>query len=129
MVYEGLIVYSNVGLLAIRVALGAVFLMHAWPKLSNAAAMAKGMKWGSWQVMLLGLWESVGALSVLLGVYPQIGAIMLGIVMLGALHHKIFKWKMPFASMSSTGWEFDLMLLASSIAVALVGSGTIALLP
>lgn len=129
MVYPALTAYSDIGLLAVRVVLGAVFLYHGWPKVSKSAALAQAMKWPAWHVLLLGLWESIGALSVLLGVYPQIGAIMLGIVMLGALHHKIFMWKVPFTSMNATGWEFDLTLLAMSVGIALLGSGAIALLP
>ena len=128
MVYTALTAYSDIGLLAVRVVLGAVFLFHGWPKVSKSAALAQGMKWSSWQVLLLGVWESVGALSVLLGVYPQIGAIMLGIVMLGALYHKIVMWKVPFTSMNSTGWEFDLALLAMSVSITLLGGGAIALL-
>ena len=37
--------------------------------------------------------------------------------MLGAIYFKIFKWKMPFTSQTSTGWEFDLVLLAAGLVI------------
>ena len=121
--------YLDLGLLILRIAVAVIFAYHAYTKLTKSGMMAKGMGWNPAQVVLLGLWEMIGALSLLLGVYAQIGAAMLGIVMLGALHHKIFKWKVAFASQTGTGWEFDMILLASNILILLTGAGAFALLP
>lgn len=118
----------DVGVLLLRVAVAAVFLYHALPKLKAPAEMAKGIGWPSWAPALLGGVETLGALSVALGVYAQVGAAALGIVMLGALYYKSVKWKMPFSAMDKPGWELDLVLLAANLAIFLSGAGAYALL-
>ncbi|KKW31958.1 MAG: DoxX protein [Candidatus Uhrbacteria bacterium GW2011_GWA2_53_10] len=124
MVFPELLAYGDLGLWLLRLVVGIVFLVHALPKLQKPAAMAQGMGWPSWSVMLLGLVELVGALSVILGVYTQVGAMLLSLVMLGALYFKISKWKTPFTAMDKTGWELDLLLLAAALAVLLTGGGS-----
>lgn len=91
--------------------------------------MAKGLGWQSWQVSLLGIFESIGGLSVILGVYAPYGAAVLGLIMIGAIYYKMMKWKVPFFAMDKTGWEFDLVLLAASLAVFLGNVGAYALFP
>lgn len=122
------ILYPDIGVLLLRFAVGAVFLYHAWPKLKAPAEMAKGMGWPSWGPMVLGGVEMLGALSVILGVYTQLGALALAIVMAGATYHKVAKWKVPFSAMDKMGWEFDLILLAANLAILLGGAGAYALL-
>ncbi len=53
------------------------------------------------------------------------GAVLLIIVMLGAIYHKMFKWNTPFSALDKMGWEFDLVLLAANLAILLSGGGAI----
>lgn len=119
---------ADAGLLALRLAIGAVFLYHGAPKLMKSAMMSKGMGLPVWFVFALGLAETLGGLGVILGVYTPLAAMILGIVMFGAIWFKIVKWKVPFYANDKTGWEFDFVLLAANIAIALTGGGTISLL-
>ena len=96
------------GLLTLRISLGVIFAYHAIPKLKMPGAMAKGIGWLSGFVIILGLVEFFSSLAVILGVYTEVGAFFLGVVMLGALYYKIFKWKIPFYVMDKTGWEFNI---------------------
>lgn len=91
--------------------------------------MAKGMGWPSWKVVLLGIVELVGSLSILIGIRAQIGAILLGAVMLGALYFKTSVWKIPFTGQNINGWEFDMLLLAANLAIIFTGAGAIAMMP
>jgi len=111
------------GLLTLRISLGVIFAYHAIPKLKMPGAMAKGIGWLSGFVIILGLVEFFSSLAVILGVYTEVGAFFLGVVMLGALYYKIFKWKIPFYVMDKTGWEFDLILLGAAIALLFIGAG------
>lgn len=86
------------------------------------------MGWSASSIMLLGFVEAVGALSVLFGVYTQAGALLLGLVMIGAIYFKMSKWKVPFSAMDKMGWEFDLILLAASIAILFGAIGTYVLI-
>lgn len=123
MVLESWADYGNYGFAILRLSLAAIFLYHAFPKLKMPGMMAQGMGWPSSAVVVLGLVESLGALSVLLGIYARIGAIALAVVMLGAIYHKMMKWNVPFSAQDKTGWEFDLILFASAVLIATVGPG------
>ncbi len=112
---------ENVGLLVLRLALAAVFIYHAMPKLKNPSAVAQGMKWPSPLVSLLGFVELMAGVFVALGIYTQLNALILGIVMLGALYHKLAIWKTPFSGQN--GWELDLMLFASALTIFGAGGG------
>ncbi len=116
--------YADWGLLYLRIVIGIIFIVHARPKLKNPGAMAQGLGWPVWSVSLFGTAEILGGLSVLLGFLAQLGAAGLSIVMLGAIYHKVHKWKTPFMAHDKTGWEFDLLLLASNVLILLIGAGS-----
>ena len=114
-------------ILFLRIALGAIFIVHGMPKLKNSATMAAGMGMTASMVWAVGLAETVGGISVLVGLLAHIGALAIAVVMGGALHYKINKWNVPFSAMDKMGWEFDLILLAAALAIATVGAGTLSL--
>ncbi len=124
LLFEGL---ESYGLLVLRVFLGIIFIYHGIPKLKMPEAMAKGMGKSTGFVVLLGLAELLAGLALALGFYAEIGALITGLIMLGALYYKIFAWKVSFFAMDKMGWEFDLMLLGASVAVLLLGAGNISL--
>lgn len=115
--------FSNWGDLALRLVLAAIFLVHAKPKLLAPAGMAQGMGWPKAAVVILGIFELLGAVYVATGFLAQIGAAYMAIIMLGALYHKIFKWNLPFTAHDKNGWEFDLILLAAALMVMTGGVG------
>ena len=117
----------DVGLLVLRVALGAIFIYHSIPKLKAPAQMAKGMGQSKNFISLLGVIEFVAGLFLILGFLTRVGALLIVIVMLGALYYKLFKWHVPFAAHDKLGWEFDLILLAAAIALILLGDGSISI--
>jgi len=118
---------ESYGLLVLRIFLGIVFIYHAMPKLKSPGGMAKSMKWSKGTVVLLGLVEILAALALILGFYAEIGALAVAVVMLGAIYHKLFTWKIPFSGSNTTGWEFDTMLLVSAVVILLLGAGAISL--
>jgi len=76
-------------------------------------------------IFMLGMVEILASLGIAFGVFTQVSALLLAIVMVGAIGTKIMKWNVPFAAMDKTGWEFDLILLFASIAILLGGGGSI----
>ena len=124
---ESLQAYHDWGLLALRVVVAIIFIYHAWPKLKMPEAMAQGMNWSKGAVRLLGLVEMLGALGVGLGINTQWAALLLGLVMIGAIKYKFLKWHTPFSAHDKMGWEFDLILLASALFILLHGAGEFAL--
>lgn len=115
---SGLLQYNDVGLLLLRVAIAAIFLYHGLPKLKGKMGTA---------FLVLGVVESLAAIGLLLGIYIQLSALLLAIVMVGAIYMKVTKWQTPFSAMDKMGWEFDLILIAGNVAILLGGGGSIGL--
>lgn len=101
--------FSVWGLWFLQFAVGVIFIYHGWPKLKN---MKNLFGIGGFAH---GLIEVVAALALIFSIYVREAALVLAVIMLGAIYFKKFKWHTPFSSMSATGWEFDLVLLAASI--------------
>lgn len=120
--------YGDVGLFVLRFVVAVIFLVHGVPKLRNAGAMGTGMGMPAGGVFLLGAIESLSALGLILGVQVSLAALLLGLVMVGAIWKKMAVWRVPFSGTNATGWEFDVVLLAAAIAILLTGGGTIRLL-
>ena len=78
-------------------------------------------------VLLIGLLETLGSVGMILGIDMQLSALVLAIIMLGAIWMKKMKWGVPFFAHDKTGWEFDFILLFATIAILLTGGGNIGL--
>ena len=78
---------------------------------------------------LLGFAEMAGGLGVALGVLPQLAALGLILVMLGAIQKKIFVWHTGFWGKHGTdGWHYDLLFVAMCLVIATTGGGRYVLL-
>lgn len=117
--FTQLMQYNDIGLFILRVTIGVIFFSHAMPKLKNQMGSV---------FLLLGIVEGVSSVALVLGVYTQLAALLLAIVMVGAIWMKITKWHVPFMAMDKMGWEFDLILLAANIVILLGGRGSIGIL-
>jgi uncharacterized membrane protein YphA (DoxX/SURF4 family) len=126
MIFE-LTQYSNLAFFVLRLAIAAIFIYHALPKLKNSGQMGQAMGWSAGNVLTLGLVEFVSSLGMISGLYIQIAAFLLALVMIGAIYLKIAKWKVPFSAMDKMGWEFDLILLAANIFILVNGGGALGL--
>lgn len=123
MVFSSLHKYGDVALLILRLVIGAIFLYHGWMKWSIAEPNTT--------MMVLKFLEPIAGLALILGVVTQIAALLLGIVMVGAIYMKMtgfgssaLDFAGTFAPQGGTGWEFDLMILAGLITLLLMGAGT-----
>lgn len=117
--------YSDLAFLILRLAIASIFIYHALPKLKGAKMMSQAMGMPAGMILMLGVVELLASLGLLLSVYVQLSALLLAIVMVGAIGMKMMKWHVPFAAMDKTGWEFDLILLAANIILLVNGGGAI----
>jgi len=128
MPYEELLLSLNdIGIFVLRLAVGLIFAYHAFPKLKDAKGMAKMVGMPAAALTSLGLVEFLSAIALIIGLFTQVAAFALAIIMIGATVMKVTKWKVPFSAMDKTGWELDLLLLAATIAILTTGPGSIAL--
>jgi putative oxidoreductase len=112
--------FENYGLLVLRLVLGAVFLYHGSHKLSNWKNTPGFFRF-------LGVAETLGSLAIIAGFLTQLAGIGLAIIMAGAIYKKTREWHVPFSAEQTTGWEFDLILFASAIALVALGAGMISI--
>jgi len=125
---------ADVGELVLRLGLGIIFIGHGWSKLQNPGAFAGLLRqlrvpaptFFAWLVALL---ETVGAALIILGVATRLMALGLAIDMLVALV-SVRIGKAPFLSgPHGSGWDFELLLLVSALALVFTGAGRFALDP
>lgn len=120
-----LLLYSNVGLLIARVVFGVIFFVHGYPKLFKTQAQFAGFLQSlkvplpKAAALLVALVEVVGAVFVIVGFWTQIAGLLLAINMFFAI--MLVVRKKGFVD----GYEFELMLLAVGLMLALVGAGSI----
>lgn len=122
----------NIGLLIIRLVIGLTFFGHGAQKLFGwfggpgitgmgnwleTLGLEKGAKvWAT----LAGLFELIGGLLFAAGFLTMIGSIMIVVVMIDAIyavHGKNGYW------ITNGGFEYNLVLIAVVIGVALIGPG------
>ncbi len=119
--------YTDIALLVLRLAVAVIFVYHSLPKLKDSGSMAKMVGMSQGMVFMLGAVEFLSAFGLILGVYTQFAALLLGVIMVGAIAMKVMKWYVPFAAMDKTGWEFDLILLAANVVILVIGGGAISI--
>ena len=119
--------------LLLRLSLGILFLAHAGLKIfvftpAGTAGFFSSLGLPGWLAYVTIAWELIGAVALILGVFPRLAAIALIPVLLGA----IFTVHGPagfFFTNPNGGWEFLGLWIAGLLALALIGDGAYALRP
>jgi len=112
--------FEDLSLLGLRLILGYIFLRGGFRKTKNPQNMAKTTNWPIWKARTLGIFEFIGGLGILLGLYIQAATLIPIVVMFGALYYKLFVWK-------NHDIEFDLLILLASIVLFVLSAGSISL--
>ena len=118
-----LLQFDDLALLFMRLLVGVVFVSSGWKHFQDPVARGKSIGLSPGVTRFLGLTEIAGGLGVALGILPQVAALGLILVMLGAIHRKIFVWKTGFWGPHSDGWSYDLFFVAMNLVIATTGGG------
>ncbi len=133
MLFPDLVDLADWGFLALRVAIGIIFVVHGWPKVTGARGMAAAMGQPSSAAVAFftvqGLVEVGGGIALALGVLTQAVAAAFMLIMIGAIALKNTMMKTGFVAQQTTGWEFDFVLLFANLLLLLAGPGSLALMP
>jgi putative oxidoreductase len=120
--------FTDVALLLLRLMVGLVFITSGWNHLQNPKARSKDIGTSKAFTIFLGSAECAGSIGVIVGVFAQLAAIGLIIVMLGAIQKKIFVWHTGFWGKSGTdGWSYDLIMIVMNLVIATTGGGELSL--
>jgi putative oxidoreductase len=129
MLLPDLVDLADWGFLALRVAIGVIFVVHGWPKLTQARQMGTGMaQMGGMSPTVMTGWMFLQGL-VEVGGGPQLVNIAFMVIMLGAIGLKNTMMRTGFMAQQTTGWEFDFILLFANLLLLLAGPGSLALMP
>lgn len=125
MVIPGLAGLTDLALLLLRLMIAAIFGTSGWSHVTKPKERAESIRMSPPFTLALGVVELVGAVSLVLGLYPQIGAILLIGVMVGAIQKKMFVWKTGFWGDEGQGWYYDLLYLVCNLVILTTGGGGI----
>jgi putative oxidoreductase len=126
MTFPQLAQFADMALLFLRLMVGIVFITSGYKHLKDPEVRSKDIGMSKGFTILLGAAELVGGLGVISGVFAQIAAIGLILVMLGAIQKKIFAWHTGFWGQSGTnGWSYDTMLVVMSLVIVTTGGGNL----
>lgn len=123
MIFPGLAGLTDIALLLLRVMIAAIFGTSGWSHMTKPKERAESIGMSPAFTLALGVVEVLGAVSLVLGIYPQIGAILLIGVMLGAIQKKMFVWKTGFWGEEGQGWYYDVLYLVCSLVILTTGGG------
>jgi putative oxidoreductase len=120
--------FTDVALLLLRVMVGLVFLTSGWNHLRDPASRSKDVGMSKSFTIFLGAAELAGSFGIILGVFAQLAAAGLILIMLGAIQKKIFVWRTGFWGKSGTnGWSYDTMLIVMNLVIVTTGGGNLSL--
>src|SRR2546425_6844041 len=116
--------YADPAALIGRLALGALFLAHGWPKIKDMRkpiGFVKGTGWpgGATFAVLFTLLEFFGGLALIIGLLTQVVAVLFVLEMIATTIFAKTKLKKNFLS----GYELDLAYAAFALVLAFLGPG------
>jgi putative oxidoreductase len=127
MVFPELAAFTDVALFLLRLMLAAIFGTSGWSHMTKPKERAESIGMSPPFTLVLGVVEVTAAAALVVGIFPQIAAILLIGVMLGAIQKKVFVWKTGFWGDEGQGWYYDLLYLVCSLVIVATGGGAIAL--
>jgi putative oxidoreductase len=125
-----LVGFVDIALLFMRILVGLVFITSGWSHTKDPVARGKSIGLSPGFTRVLGLAEMAGGAGVAFGVLPQVAALGLILVMLGAISKKLFVWKTGFWGKHGTdGWHYELLFVAMCLVIVTTGGGRLVLIP
>jgi putative oxidoreductase len=128
MIFPQLARFTDLGLLLLRLMVGAVFITSGWSHVSKAEERSQSIGESKGVTIFVGLAEVAGGLGVTFGVLTQLAAIGLILVMFGAIYKKMIVWHTGFWGEKSSGWHYDLMFVVMNLLILFTGGGRYVLL-
>jgi putative oxidoreductase len=120
--------FTDLALLLMRLMVGLVFVTSGYSHLKDPAARARSIGTSKAFTVFLGIAEVAGGLGVAAGVFTQLAAMGLILIMLGAIQKKIFVWHTGFWGEKASGWHYDLLFVLMNLVIICTDGGRYVLL-
>jgi putative oxidoreductase len=127
---SGLAKWKGVAPLALRLAVGAVFIAHGMTKFQSPAGTAAwfgslGIPMPELMMWVVTVVEVIGGICMLLGVLTRLWGVLQAIDMLTAIVLVTSKGGLLYKPDQKGSSELELMLLGGAVALALMGAGKV----
>ncbi|MFO7894835.1 MAG: DoxX family protein [Longimicrobiales bacterium] len=124
MVFPELAAYTALALLVFRSVLALVFLSSGWAHANHPKERGESIGMAPAATRVLGIVQVVAAVAMVVGVYAQVTAAVLAVIMLGAIRKKIFVWKKGFwGDGGGDGWWYELLYITGLLVIMTTGGG------
>lgn len=110
-------------LLFLRIIIAIIFFSSGKSHIQHPIERGKSIGMSPTETKILGFAEVIGAISIAVGLFAQLGALILLAAMLGALYKMIFVWKTKFYEDNGYGWHYDLLLLLGLLVIFATDGG------
>jgi putative oxidoreductase len=112
-----------ISLLLLRLMVAIVFISSGWSHATHLAERAESIGMSKGFTLFLGIAEVCGGLALILGIWPQLAAAGLILIMLGAIYEKIAVWHTGFWGEKASGWHYDLILVLINLVIIATNGG------
>lgn len=113
-----------ISLLLLRIIVVIVFFSSGKSHAMKPVERGKSVGLSPTMTRFLGIAEIIASVSIALGIFPQIGGVIIAITMLGAIQKKIFVWKSKFYEDKGYGWHYDLIFLIAALVIIATNGGS-----
>jgi putative oxidoreductase len=121
--FPWLVQFADFALLLMRLLVGIVFVSSGWSHTKDPVTRGKSIGLSPGLTRFIGLAELAGGLGVALGILPQLAALGLILIMLGAIQKKLFVWHTGFWGEKASGWHYDLLFVTMNLVILTTGGG------
>jgi putative oxidoreductase len=119
---------ASVGLLTLRLAVGAAFVLHGWPKIQAPMNwMGPDATMPGWLLALAAISEFGGGIALILGLFTRLFAFGLVCTMAVAAFQVHIAAGHPFVAQGGPSYELAVVYLAASLLFLLAGPGRLSL--
>ena len=119
---------TDPSLLFLRVIAGAIFADSGYKDITSPDTRSKDIGMPKGFTIFLAVAELAGGAGLILGVFQQLAAVGLILIMLGAIQKKLMVWKTGFWGEKGPGWYYELTLIAMLTVVIATDGGNLVLL-
>ncbi|MGH7559350.1 MAG: DoxX family protein [Gemmatimonadota bacterium] len=125
MIVPGFAEYTDWALFLLRIWIAILFGTSGWSHARNPRERAESVGLSPGATLALGIVELGAAGLLVLGLWDQLAAAAIALVMLGAIQKKVFVWKTGFWGEDSNGWYYDVLYLICALVILTTGGGAI----
>ena len=110
-------------LLALRIIVAIVFFSSGKGHATNPKERGEGLGLSPTITAIVGWVEIIAAIMIAVGIFAQIGALLIIVAMLGAIKMKLIDWNTGFYSDEGYGWHYDVLFVAAALVILATNGG------